>query len=412
MAFSSAEVEYLTANQQAIAATAHALELSKASTMADMTVLRAQFGEFSRAVAELISARRAGVRTHKFPGGSASFLPSERSENEASDSEAEIFTWLVDTDSIQQATPEPVARFRAQELQSMGVSTVHDITCSVGFEGAALRRAGIGYFGSDIDRIRLSMARHNVPTGHFFQADALTQTTNAEVILADPARRAGGRRITSPADLLPPLPDLVSTHVDKALMVKCAPGLDFSDWDGGITVTSLDGGVKEACLYSPQLKKTRRAVLLASTSKGDSEPAPYVLEEYSGDREDLPAAGEISEFLIDPDGAIVRAGLVKDYAAREGLWQIDDRIAYLTGPRIPTGRSGFRFIEEVPIKKLKSALAALDCGRVEILVRGLDTDPDLLRKKLKLRGTKEYAVIITRIGTRGVALICSAREWA
>ena len=98
MAFSSAEVEYLTANQQVIAATAHTLELSKSSTMADMTMLRAQFGEFSRAVAELISARRAGVRTHKFPGDSASSLPSERSENEASDSEAEIFTWLVDTD--------------------------------------------------------------------------------------------------------------------------------------------------------------------------------------------------------------------------------------------------------------------------------------------------------------------------
>src|SRR5699024_11331340 len=107
---------------------------------------------------------------------------------------------------------------------------------------------------------------------------------------------------------------------------KCASGLDFSDWDGGITVTSLDGGVKEACLYSPQLKKTRRAVLLASTSKGDSEPAPYVLEEYSGDREDLPAAGEISELLIDPDGAIVRARLVNRYAAREGLWRREARI--------------------------------------------------------------------------------------
>src|SRR5699024_696493 len=169
-----------------------------------------------------------------------------------------------------------------------------------------------------------------------------------------------------------------------------------------VSVVSLDGGVKEACLFSPQLSATRRAVLLASTrsgvhaagvhAAGVHAAAADVLEEYSGDREELPAAGEISEFLIDPDGAIVRAGLVKDYAAREGLWQLDDRIAYLTGPRIPTGRSGFRFIEEVPIKKLKSALSALDCGRVEILVRGVDIDPDLLRKKLKLRGSQEYAV--------------------
>ena len=398
MAFSLEESQFLADNQQSIAAISTTLELSKASTMADMDKLRTHFGEYSRAVAELISARRAGVRTHKFSTRVAE-------------------SWLVDTNSIQQATPEPVARFRATELQRMGISTVHDITCSVGFEGAALTQAGIGYFGSDIDRIRLTMARHNVSQGHFFQADALTQTTNAEVVLADPARREGGRRITAPEDLLPPLPDLVAAHADKPLIIKCAPGLDFSEWNGGVTVVSLDGGVKEACLYSPQLSATRRAVLLTSTSSGVQAAGVHaagadVLEEYSGDREELPAAGEISEFLIDPDGAIVRAGLVKDYAAREGLWQLDDRIAYLTGPRIPTGRSGFRFIEEVPIKKLKSALSALDCGRVEILVRGVDIDPDLLRKKLKLRGSQEYAVIITRIGTRGVALICGARQWA
>jgi hypothetical protein len=395
MAFSIEEVHFLAANQEVIARSTDELELSKKSTVADMSVLHKEFGEYARAVAELVTARRAGLRTHKFPR-------VEYSEHNPSTS------WLVDTDSIQQATPDPVARFRAAELARLGIPSVHDVTCSVGIEGAALTGAGINYVGSDIDRIRLSMARHNVSAGHFFQADALSETSTAQVILADPARRAGGRRISSPQDLLPPLPDLVDTHREKALMIKCAPGLDFSEWDGGVTVTSLDGGVKEACLYSPQLATARRAVLLASTS----ESAADVIEEYAGDREDLPQAGEIGEFIIDPDGAVVRAGLVKDYAAREGLWQLDDRIAYLTGPQIPAGRSGFRFIEEVPIKKLKSALSALDCGRVEILVRGVDIDPDLLRKKLKLRGSAEFAVIITRIGTRGVALICHARQWA
>lgn len=401
MAYSSDEVDFLARNRAAIATSAESLELTKASTMADMDSLRKEYGEYSRAVAEFISARRAGVRTHKFPTPAAS----------ATD-------FLVDTDSIQQATPHPVAQFRAQELAALGIKLVHDVTCSVGFEGAALTGAGISYIGSDIDRIRLSMARHNVSTGHFLAADALTQTTTADVILADPARRAGGRRITSPEDLLPPLPDLVSAHSDKALAIKCAPGLDFSEWNGGVTITSLDGGVKEACLYSPQLSTIRRAVLLTSRDAGASSASrvessvPTIIEEYDGDRDELPQAGEISDFIIDPDGAVVRAGLVKDYAAREGLWQLDDRIAYLTGPRIPAGHSGFRFIEEVPIKKLKSALAAIDCGRVEILVRGVDTDPDQLRKKLKLRGSKEYAVVITRIGSRGVALICDARQWA
>ncbi len=126
--------------------------------------------------------------------------------------------------------------------------------------------------------------------------------------------------------------------------------------------------------------------------------------------QDLAAAP--GEFIIDPDGAIVRAGLVRHYAVREQLWMLDERIAYLTGNRIPEGTSGFRFIEEVPLKKLKSAMAAHDAGAVEILVRGVDVDPDQLRKRLQLKGTKAMSVVITRIGSRGVALICGPRERA
>ena len=53
-----------------------------------------------------------------------------------------------------------------------------------------------------------------------------------------------------------------------------------------------------------------------------------------------------------------------------------------------------------------AALAALDCGPLEILVRGLDVDPDRLRKKLKLRGSRPLSVVLTRIGRKGVAFIC------
>ena len=34
------------------------------------------------------------------------------------------------------------------------------------------------------------------------------------------------------------------------------------------------------------------------------------------------------------------------------------------------------------VKKLRSRLRSLDCGSLEILVRGVDKDPDVLRKKL------------------------------
>ena len=112
---------------------------------------------------------------------------------------------------------------------------------------------------------------------------------------------------------------------------------------------------------------------------------------------------------MDPDGAVVRAGLVRHYAKREGLHQLDPRIAYLTGERIPRGCSGFEFIEAVPVKRLKAALQAHGAGSLEILVRGLNVDPDQLRKKLKLKGKRSMAIVMTRIGSQGIALLCGPR---
>ncbi|MGB6124862.1 MAG: class I SAM-dependent methyltransferase, partial [Gordonia sp. (in: high G+C Gram-positive bacteria)] len=43
---------------------------------------------------------------------------------------------------------------------------------------------------------------------------------------------------------------------------------------------------------------------------------------------------------------------------------------------------------------------------LEILVRGLNVDPDQLRKRLKLKGTKPLSLVMTRIGRAGTAFLC------
>ena len=367
MSYTPAEVSFLIEHHEEIA---HLdLTLTKASRLKDTEVLKEKFGDYGRAVMELVTARSSGK------------LPSD---------------WLMDADSAQQATPVEVAAYRAEFLAEQGVSSVHDITCSIGTEGLD---SPLDYFGSDLDESRVRMARHNLSSTKIFRADALTTTTTADVLLADPARRAGGRRITRPEDLVPPLPEVVDKHRDKELAIKCAPGLDFSEWNGLVTVASVDGGVKEACLYTPGLGTGRRAVMIRG----------HKLDVLDDQETNLPEAGDIGSYLIDPDGAIVRSGLVRHYAAREGLHQIDERIAYLTGERIPQGASGFPFIEKVPLKRLKSVLKSYDAGSLEILVRGVEVDPDQLRKKMKLKGKKPFAVIITRIGAQGIALLCKPR---
>ncbi|MFH6889264.1 THUMP-like domain-containing protein [Corynebacterium aurimucosum] len=373
MSYTLDEVAFLRENAATIDAAAADLEGTKKAHLRDVAKLQAQFGNYGRAVAELIQARSSG----KLPG-----------------------QWLMDHDSAQQATPPAVAAYRAQFLQERNVDFVHDLTCSIGTEGQAYRPGA--YVGSDLDASRVAMAHHNIEHT-VFRADALTTTTTAQVCIADPARRQGGNRITRLDQLLPPPADLLATHGEMA--IKCAPGIDHSEWEGLACVVSLDGGVKEACLYTPGLGMGKRAVVLNTTPEGIHTD---VIEDDL-DENELPEAGPMGRFLIDPDGAIVRAGLVRHYAAREGLHQLDPRIAYLTGDRLPQGMSGFEFIEMVPMKKLKAAMAAHDVGSLEILVRGQDVNPDQLRKKLKLKGSTAKTLVVTRIGTKGVAVLCGPR---
>nr|WP_074133210.1 enoyl-CoA hydratase-related protein [Mycolicibacterium houstonense] len=94
------------------------------------------------------------------------------------------------------------------------------------------------------------------------------------------------------------------------------------------------------------------------------------------------------------------------------LWQLDPDIAYLSGDELPTGVRGFEVLEQLPFqeRRLRTALAARSVGALEILVRGLDVDPDALRARMKLRGTEHLTVVLARLGSgaasRATAFIC------
>lgn len=72
----------------------------------------------------------------------------------------------------------------------------------------------------------------------------------------------------------------------------------------------------------------------------------------------------------------------------------------------------FRVLEQGPYseKSLKSVLKRHDVGLLEILIRGLDVDPDALRRRLKPRGSAEASVVLTRIGRAPVAFVCRAER--
>ncbi len=362
------------------------LRLADSTLIADISSVRALFGERAGVLVETVRLRRKA--TAKLPDASG---------------------WLFTDDALQQATAAPVAAHRARRLAG---ATVHDVTCSIGAELAALRDSADFVVGSDIDPVRLAMADHNLrlagPAVPLSRADALRPVTKDAVVVADPGRRSASRRRFDPRAYQPPLDELLDVLRTRDYVVKCAPGIDFGatrqmGFDGEIEVTSLGGSVREACLWSSGRSEPgvrRRATVLDTAEQiTDSEP-------------DECPVGPPGAWIIEPDGAVIRAGLVRHYAARHGLWQLDPDIAYLSGERVPDGVRGFEVLEVMAFseRRLRQALGARHVGVVEILVRGLDIVPDTLRARLRLRGSAQATVVLARLGSghasRATAFIC------
>jgi hypothetical protein len=356
--------------------------LADSSLVADIASARDRFGDRAAVLVETTLLRRKAGAKFADPSG-----------------------WLFTDEALQQATAEPVAMHRARRLAGL---IVHDATCSIGSELAALRNSAAYVVGSDIDPVRLAMAGHNVSDVDLCRADALRPVTRDTVVLVDPARRSGGRRRFDPRGYTPALDELLEVYRGRDLVVKCAPGIDFDvlsrlGFHGEIEVTSLGGSVREACLWSTGLARdgvARRATMLDTG------------EDVTNAEPDDCAVAPAGRWIVDPDGAVVRAGLVRHYATRHGWWQLDPDIAYLSGDHLPGNVRGFEVLEELNYseRRLRQALSARDVGAVEILVRGVDVDPDVLRARLRLHGSHPVSVVIARIGSgpasRATAFIC------
>jgi hypothetical protein len=224
-----------------------------------------------------------------------------------------------------------------------------------------------------------------------------------DAIFADPARRSGAARRHSPADYVPPLDGVLSLRDQfPALGLKLGPGAPHEaiPADAEAEWVSVDGDVVELGVWcGPLARRSGHGALVIRHG---------VAHELTGDlhRGDV---RDLGDFVAEPDGAVIRAGLVGTLADELGAGLVDPSIAYVTADAaIATPFARWFAVDEVlpfDLKQLSAALRAREVGAVEIKKRGVDVVPERLRGQLKLKGSNSATVVLTRVAGKRVAII-------
>ncbi len=317
-------------------------------------------------------------------------------------------------DALEQATRLSVAAHRAGRYQAFGARTLIDLGCGIGGDLVAGAQAGLICAGVDLDPVRVAVAEANLAAlglpGAVQVADATTvDHTGFDLAFADPSRRRGAGRTFNVDDWVPPW-TWVEGLLRRDACVKVAPGIPHALVPADVEAEWVsDGGeVKEAALWSGRTATARRrATVIPASSSGHGGLASLTDQEDPG--LDAVGVGDVGAFLYEPDGAVIRAGLVTAVAAGVQGRLVDAKIAYVTSDEsfhTPFAR-GYRVHERLPYreKPLKAALRERGIGRLTIKKRGVDVTPDALRKRLALRGDEEATLVLTRVGGQGTALL-------
>ncbi|TDE97624.1 class I SAM-dependent methyltransferase [Occultella glacieicola] len=324
---------------------------------------------------------------------------------------------LFTPDGLEQATRLPVAALHAARYARAGSLRVADLGCGLGGDAMALAGLGVQVLAVEQDEATAAIATVNLrafPEATVRHADAMSLDLAAEgvdALFADPARRTRrGNRVFDPSAYSPDLDSLLALREQVPdLGLKVGPGIPYQALPSQTHAqwVSVDSSVVEAGLWYGRLAPEgsgRSALVIRGTDQH--------LLSWPGDadaRAEQAPTGDLGAYLYEPDGAVIRAGLVARVAAELEGTLVDESIAYVTtGSRRTTPfATCYRILDsfDFGLKRLRSYLRTRDVGRATIKKRGTAVVPEQLRQQLALKGPNEATIVLTRLRGRQSVLV-------
>lgn len=309
---------------------------------------------------------------------------------------------------LEQATRAAVAQRRARLFAERGAASVVDLTCGLGLDALACARLGLATTGVELDEVTAIFATANARTAEGLRIVPGDAVAHAPALLGggpaafiDPARRNERGRSWRVEDFTPTWSFVLGVLDGSRLAAaKLGPGLPYNLIPDHVEAEWISdrSTVVEATLWAgPDVRPgLRRAVvdgheLSASKDAGD---APV---------------GQAGEYLIEPDGAVLRSGLTGVLAEQLTARRLHEGIGYLSADRpvMTPFAATYRVLDAMPFheKTLRAWVRERRVGVLEIKKRGIDVDPALLRKRLKPSGANAATLILSPTACGATAFV-------
>lgn len=312
---------------------------------------------------------------------------------------------------LEQATSEAIAQYKYSCI--LPCERLFDICCGIGGDA-------IGMVDSD----NLTCVDHDSQTAFFAEHNlrvygATSATVKQEsfeetkipvgaFVHVDPDRRTKGR--TTRAEFFSPNLSSVFTKLAKqnTCSIKLASATRF-EHSFPVPVRQEWIGHQRECKqlllsFGEHIHvDARRATVLFGENEHQSFDGPE-------ERSEQVVAPAMEEFLYEPHSALLASELTDHFARQHQLGRLSFGSVYLTGSVKLSSPfvAGFHILETCAMKAktLKSALASHDFGQIEWKSRGVDAADVKRLSKTRTEGARKGVVVLTRMGSKYVALIC------
>lgn len=323
--------------------------------------------------------------------------------------------------SVEQCSSQLTAAYKARLVSG---TVFADLTGGLGIDAFAL--AGSFETGHYVeqDKTLAALARHNFSvlgvnhlTVHHDSAEHFTATfaDSPDCIYLDPARRdEHNKKVFRLAQCTPDITALLPALLRKTprVLLKTSPMLDIDK-----AIQSLPG--VEAVHVVAVNNECKEVLYLISCSgvslikiKATCFLKNGTEQQFEFDRLPLPqnpaeiTYGEPSDFLYEPNAAVMKAGGFRQIGKRYGLLKLHPNTHLYTGSQLVADFPGrvFKITAVLPYTR-KAICKALPDGKANITVRNFRDDVRSVRKKTGLRDGGDHYLFACTLKTGKAAVI-------